>query len=189
MLFPPDVAATASPGVGSRAVTWRASKWNNSTGSAQDVDFTVQSDVVGDTGTPFAHLVIAVGGVVKLYMSEDGVLRVPVGVNAGTFLHELGKQLALDHDEADVSVSFSSIVGNSCLDVPVPVPGAQANDSVKLGLPGNLMGDAPGATLLGWVNAVDSVTVRACNATNVPISAPGPYTITVYLTHKPVLSQ
>ena len=188
MLFPPDGTATPSSGVGSRAVTWKASKWNSSTGSPQDVSFTVQTEVVGtDTPTPFAHLNIAVNGVAKLYVDETGTVRV---VNTGgTVIHELGHELALSHDEAEVSVSFSSIAANSCLDVVASAPGAQANDSVKLGLPGNLMGDASGATFLGWVNAVDLVSVRACNATNVPISAPGPYTITVYLTHKPVLSQ
>jgi hypothetical protein len=190
MLFPPDGTATSTTGNGSKAVTLKASKWNNATGSPQDVTFTLQTDVVGaDTPNPFAHLVIAVDGVPKLYVGEDGILRVPDIINAGTLMHELGHELSLSHGEGDVSVGSISIAPVSCQDVPVSVTGAQANDAVQLGLPGNLMADAAGAIFLGWVNGPDSVSLRVCNATNTPITAPGPYTVTVYLTHKPVPSQ
>lgn len=186
LLFPADGTATSTTAVGSRAVAWEASKWDSSTGLPQDVSFSIQTEVVGaDTPTPFAHLVISVNGVKKLGVDESGTLRKYLVLAHGTVL----SMVSLDHDEADVPVASISLAPVSCQDIPISVTGAQVNDAVKLGLPGNLMGDAPGATFLGWINAVDSVTVRACNATNTPIAAPGPYTITVYLTHKPVLSQ
>jgi hypothetical protein len=183
MLFPPDVAATASTGVGSRAVTLKASKWNNATGSPQDVSFTLQTEVVGaGTPNPFAHLNIGVNGTTKILVDEQG--RFYIGRNDGRVL-----QLSLDHDEADVPLASISLAPVSCQDVPVSVTGAQANDAVQLGLPANLMADAPGATFLGWVAGPDLVSLRACNATNTPLTAPGPYTVTIYLTHKPVPSQ
>jgi hypothetical protein len=183
MLFPPDVAATASTGAGSRAVTWKASKWNNATASPQDVSFTLQTEVVGaGTPNPFAHLNIAVNGATKILVDEQG--RLYIGRNDGRVL-----QLSLDHDEADVPVASISIPPVSCQDVPTSVTGALANDAVQLGLPINLMADAAGATFLGWVTGPDAVSLRACNATNTPITAPGPYTVTVYLTHKPVPPQ
>jgi hypothetical protein len=190
MVFPPDGTATSNTGVGSRAVTLKASKWNNATGSPQDVSFTLQTEVVGaDTPNPFAHLNIAVNGVTKLFVDENGVLEIPELVSAGTIMHELGHNLSLPHNEGDAQIASITIPPVSCQDVPISVTGAQPNDAVQLGLPTNLMADAPGATFLGWVTGPDTVSLRACNATNTPLTAPGPYTVSVYLTHKPVPSQ
>jgi hypothetical protein len=193
MVFPPAGTATSSTGFGSRAVTLKASKWDNGTGSPQEVSFTLQTEVVGaGTPNPFAHLTIAVNGVKKLAVDESGTLRrYAVFSHFNTCEAECTafSQVSLDHDEADAPVGSITIAAVSCQDVPISVTGAQANDAVQLGLPANLMADAAGVIFLGWVTGPDTVSLRACNATNTPVAAPGPYTVTVYLTHKPVPSQ
>jgi hypothetical protein len=193
MLLPPAGTATFSTGFGSRTITLEASKWNKDPNSptynsALNYEYQLAGVVVGaDTPTPYAHLNIDVNGVTVLYVDEGGRLR--IGQTAGIFLHELGHQVALDHDEADGTVGSISVPPVSCQNIPISVTGAQENDAVQLGLPANLMADAPGATFLGWVTGPDTVSLRACNASNTPLTAPGPYTVSVYLTHKPVPSQ
>jgi hypothetical protein len=195
MLFPPAGTATSSTGFGSRTITLEAAKWitdPNSPNFLSSMNYRYQVyGIVQDanTPTPHAHLNIDVNGVTKLFVDENGVLQIPEIVNAGTFMHEIGHNLSLPHTEGDAQIASINILPVSCQEVPISLTGALLNDAVQLGLPANLMADAPGATFLGWVTGPDTLSLRACNATNTPLTAPGPYTVSVYLTHKPVPSQ
>lgn len=153
MLFPADGTATSTTGVGSRAVTWKASKWNSSTGSPQDVSFSIQTDVAGaGTPNPIAQLNIAVDGQTAVRLEEE----------AGTILHELGHTVSLGHNGQ--KPNFLSVMNyEQCQTGIFQATGAALLDPVVLGLPPELMAD--GILFNAWVSAPDTVTIRACKVT------------------------
>jgi hypothetical protein len=74
-------------------------------------------------------------------------------------------------------LDFPSIPANSATNLTVTVTGAGVGDSVSLGTPATLIG---GLTVMGYVSAPDTVTVRAANSTTGPIDpASGTYRATV----------
>ncbi|MBI1746950.1 MAG: hypothetical protein HYR55_10230 [Acidobacteria bacterium] len=67
------------------------------------------------------------------------------------------------------SLSFGTIPANSCASLTLTVTGAADGDSVSLGIP-NALASTAGVTFVGWVSAADTVAVKACNVTTMPIT-------------------
>jgi len=61
-------------------------------------------------------------------------------------------------------IDFGSIQANSCITQALAVAGAGDGDTVALGIP-TALGSVDGVTWFGWVSAVDTVSIRGCNAT------------------------
>ena len=68
----------------------------------------------------------------------------------------------VQHISATSAVGFTSLAPASCQVYHHTVTGAADADTVALGVP-NSMASAGDLTLFGWVNAPDTISVRACN--------------------------
>lgn len=64
--------------------------------------------------------------------------------------------------DAVADLDFPSIAAGTCAELAVTVDGAQTGDGVILGPSATL---TPNLAVFGYVNAADSVRVRACNPT------------------------
>jgi hypothetical protein len=95
------------------------------------------------------------------------------GMEATASLALGGGTPILSHLSLLSTLSFDSFPAAACLTQTVSVPGASDGDSVALGIP-NVLGSVDGVTWFGWASAQDTVSIRGCNVTAMPIAAPGP---------------
>jgi hypothetical protein len=82
-----------------------------------------------------------------------------------------GGAAIIGHLSLTALIDFGSVQPNSCLTRAVAVTGAVDGDTVALGIP-SALGSVDGVTWFGWVSAVDTVSIRGCNATLVATTDP-----------------
>ena len=114
---------------------------------------------------PSGNVAIGQGGdIAKLAVGDSSQFQVS---SAGAVTIGGGTPI-VSHLSSTVAVTYENFRPNSCQTVSLSLPGASDGDTVALGISG-VLASVDRLTWFGFVDAQDSVSIRACNITTAPI--------------------
>jgi hypothetical protein len=124
--------------------------------------------IVGDQTSQPAMRLFANGNL-SLGSNFDRGTKLAVGTDGGFQVADSGAVTIgttgtpiTRHISAQENLAFGSLALGECAVANVTVSGAEDGDTVAIGVPQQMAG-IPGLMYFGWVSALDTVSVRACN--------------------------